>query len=289
MATKAPSLAITLPDKKELEVLPKFTVAAADLATLNAELSQLELEARNLKITDKPTYDRATAINDRQKEIVKEADGIVTPYKTPLRKWLDFVQTHFNVVKNHAEQMKGILTPKMEQFVREDARRVELEKQQKEKELADKKAKDVEAKRQADIKAAQDKKRADVAECKRAYAAGEITKAAYIKQMKYLDAEAETAKEQAELNAEAAKAAPPPQVTVKSEVSQGRTYYYAEVVDPQLFMEAVIKRYNAGQVEMLKYLLPNEKELSELATRIKNDNKTASAFPGIKAWSKKSF
>jgi hypothetical protein len=279
---------IVLPDRKELANLPQFSQAAEKLNGFNNELIALEKEARELKLVDKTTFDRADAINQRRKAIVKDAEELVAPYKKPLRKWLDFVQQHFNVVSNRVEQMKALIEPKMAAYVREDEqrRKAEQDRIQKEVDAANRKA--AEEKKQADLKLAAEKKKEQVAEVKAQYKAGTITKRAYVAKMKELDAAAEAAVEAAELTAETTKAAAP-KVSVAPEVRGGRTYYYATCEDPKLFIETAIKRAIAGDRSLVEYLAVNPGKLSDKAAEVKDSAKMMLLFPGVKATDSKSF
>jgi hypothetical protein len=288
MASTSSSFQIVLPDKKELEKLPQFSVAAKQLNDLNIELTTLEKEARGLKLVDKTTFDRMDAINKRSKQVIKDAETLVEPYKTPLRKWMDFVQQHFNAVKNRAEQMRMVVGPKMETYVREDEAKRKAEQDRIQLEIDEKNRIAANEKRQADLKLAADRKKEQVAECKKAYAAGQMTKRAYVAKMKELDAEAEAAKEQAELTAETTKAAPP-KVTVAPSVRTGRTYYHATCEDRKTFVETAIKRAQVGDQSMMNFIIVDAKGLENMAGEVRDSTKMATMFPGVKAWDTKSF
>src|SRR5271157_912315 len=289
MATQPSSgFQIVLPDRKELDKLPQFSVAAKQLNDLNDELTTLEKEARDLKLIDPITFARMDAINKRSKDIVKDAEKLVEPYKSPLRKWMDFVQATFNVVKNHSEQMKMVVGPKMESYVREDEAKRKADQDRIQREIDEKNRKAADEKKQADLKLAADRKKEQVAECKAAYKAGQMTKREYVAKMKALDAEAETAKEQADLTAEATKAAPP-QVKVAPSVRTGRTDYYAECADKKIFIETAIKRAAAGDPSMLAFITVDNAALNNKAKDVKDSAKMSTMFPGVRAWDKKSF
>jgi hypothetical protein len=136
VATKSGEvLGLILPDAKELQQLPKFAEAAGELAVLNDEVTQIEQKVRETKVVDRASFEVVDALNKRAKEIVKAAEGIVEPYKSPLRRWLDLVQTQFNVVKNHCEQLKGIAQPKLDIYSREEARAAQAEQEKIQKDL----------------------------------------------------------------------------------------------------------------------------------------------------------
>ena len=135
MATKSGVLAVVLPDTKQLAKLPQFSEAIEQISALDAELSGIERAARESVIKDRGTFAVVDALNKRSKEIVKEAEALCQPYKDPLRRWLDLVQQQFNLVKNHREQLRSIIEPKLDIFSREEAAQAKAEQDRIQKEL----------------------------------------------------------------------------------------------------------------------------------------------------------
>jgi pyruvate/2-oxoglutarate dehydrogenase complex dihydrolipoamide acyltransferase (E2) component len=280
--------AITLPETKEIAKLPRFTTAVVELNKLVAELEKIEAEGKELKIVDRVTFDRADTLNKRRKEIVKEAEKLVDPYKSPLRKWLDFVQQHFNIVKNRAEQGENYFTPKMKAYVEEDNRKRQAEKDRLQREENERNAKAANELKKEELARAAEEKASKIQQLKAALKAGDITKAQYTKALKEAGAEQEAAIAQAELDAETAKANPP-QVEVEPSVRQGRTYYHAECTDRDLFLRDIVKRIKNGESDLFRFIMPDNSELNKYAGERKNTAATRASFAGIKAWEDKSF
>jgi Fe-S cluster assembly scaffold protein SufB len=148
---------ITLPSTTEIANLPRFTEALAKLEAIHGELATIEREAREIKVQDAASFKRAGELTARQKQLLKDAEDLVNPYKSPLRKWLDFVQQHFNTVKNRIEAIRGPLDAKMGDYTRkereaadEETRRAQQAKrEQLEREAQEKRERDEEAAKEA--------------------------------------------------------------------------------------------------------------------------------------------
>lgn len=281
--------AIILPSTEELKTLPRFAKSKAELDKLNEELTSIEKEARELVVRDKTTFDTADRLNKRRKEIVKLAEHLVEPYKSPLRKWMDFVQQHFNIVKNHAEQAKTFLEPKMEAFQREDARRREEEERRLNEEQRKRAQEAADAQLKANLRAALEAKKATLEDLKELLRQKKLTKAEYDEFVREAKLVERVAVEKAE-EASVQEVQNVPTLTVESNVRKGRTYYHAECADWTVFLRHAITRWNAGdKIFAMKYLAPNNKALDEEAEVVKDSTKMAALFPGVKATDRKSF
>jgi hypothetical protein len=135
MASKSGALAVVLPDTKQLAKLPQFSEAIEKIAELDEELSMIEEGFRNIVIKDRATFNAADTLNKRRKDIIKEAKAICEPYKIPLRQWSDLVQQQFNIIKNHGEQLRSIVEPKLDIFSRKEAAEAQAEQDRIQKEL----------------------------------------------------------------------------------------------------------------------------------------------------------
>jgi hypothetical protein len=286
-------VAMVLIEPEEMALLPKFTVAEVQLEKLNAEVFQIERQARDLVIKDVAGYTFAAKLTARRKEIEKEAEALVDPYKKPLRKAINRVQEALNVVINHGQQMKNILDAKMAQWNREETKRAAEEQQREQQRLNAQVAAAAEAKKKADLLFTAEQKKMAIKELKRKLKAGEIGKRAFVVAMKQLDASAEAAAEQAELDAEDTKAnVPEVKVEPLTPTAAGvtrRTYYYANCVDRATFIRNFIDRIKVGDESLLPYIMVDDAALTQTAQQLKDSNRMATMFPGVKAWDKQSF
>lgn len=291
-----PITAIVLPSSDDLKKLPKFTEALAILDNLNAEMTEIEAQAKELKVIDAESFKVAGALTARRKALKKAAEEAVAPYKAPLRKWLDFVQQQYNVVSNHDEQMASVLSPKMELYVREEERKAKDEAARKQREINDQLAREAEEKRQADIEAAKEAKRKKVALIKADFAAGKIGKREYAKQLKEAGEEAEAAKEQAELDAEERKnvkvtvTVEPNIPTMKGVVK--RTNYTAHCTNQDGFILAALAEFQTlGHFGIYReFIEVNDDLLAKHAREVvKDDALMEKKFQFVSAKSKKTF
>jgi|SRR6201998_1906694 len=295
MATK--STAIILPSTEEIQKLPKFTEALDTLGKLNDELTRLENRARQIEINDANSFVEAGVLNASRKDILKQAEATVDPYKAPLRKWLDFVQQHFNVVKNHCEQMKGVLEPKMQAYDLAEKRKAADEAARIKREEEQRIAREAEEKRKADLAAAQILKNGQIATLKASLKAGNIGKRAYLQALKAIDAQNEELKELAELEAEERKNTKV-EVTVKPNVptvpgNVKRTNYKAVCNNPALFLIAVLAAWENDDketfVRLSEMIAIDHEKLSAKAREIKDSKKMMELYPQVYAWEDKSF
>lgn len=285
MATKGTEI-VELPESKSLPTkLAKFVQAMGQLKMLKSDLDRLDQEARTIKLTNRAEFDRASVINQERREAVKQAEGIVKPFKEPLRKWIDFIQQNYNEVKNEAEVIGNVIEPKMTLWTQEDDRQRKAEEDRINKELRERNARDAEAQRQADIKAAAEDKKKLVVDIKRLYRTGEITKSEYVTKMRAADAALEVIVEAAEIEKDA-RIANTPVASVESTVKKGRTWHHAECADEEVFIREAIDRARAGDRSMMRFITVDNAALDDEAERVKDDEKMATMYPGVKAWSK---
>ena len=294
MATKnnAPTGAIIpLPSTSEIKNLPKFIETQEKLNSLNGELTTIDTESRKLVIKNPEDRIRGDQYNKRRKEIEKEADELVAPYKKPLRTWLDFIQQHLNVVLNHGQQVKGILEPKLTAWDNAERRRADDEAARLKKLEADRLAREAEDKRKLDLEAAAVRKKAAVAAIEADFNAGKIGKREKARLLREAGDNEAAAKVQAEADAEERKNTP---VDIAVDpiklpgVRKGRTYYYAKCTDPKAFVLEALKRYCAGDTAMADFLTADAEALNDRAEEMKDTQKMGALFPFLHASEKTS-
>jgi hypothetical protein len=156
--------------------LPRFNEALAEMDKLELELEPVAREAREIKIVDKPTRERAGILNAQCKAVQKSGDATLASYDAIIKRVKDFIQTRKLRVKNRAEEARGILMGKMGDWDRaeEAAARAEQDRIQREKQAAIDRA--AEEKRQADEQAAKELRERRVAEIRQDLKDKKITK-----------------------------------------------------------------------------------------------------------------
>jgi hypothetical protein len=156
--------------------LPQFNEALAKMDSLELELEPLSKEARELKITDKVTRERAGVLNAQFKDIQKTGDATLATYDAIVKRVKDFIQTRKLRVKNRAEEARGILMAKMGDWDRAEEAAARAEEDRKKRELQANLDRQAEEKRQADEKAAKELKDRRVAEIRQDLKDKKITK-----------------------------------------------------------------------------------------------------------------
>jgi hypothetical protein len=261
------SLPAAVPKREEIQQLPKFNVVIeGPLTKILEEIIAIDMRARDAKIITRADFDAKAADVKRRKELVKEAEEICDKYKQPLRKYVDIVQQAYNVIKNRAEQVKGIIDPKLEAWKRADDARAANEKKQLQEQ--------VDRQNAAAAKATKD---LAAAELKRQFKAGEIDKKTRDIGLQKLGAEYEEA------------LAHPPEVEIEKTKTGGRTYYHAKCVDRLAFIKEFVARYSKGDMSMLRFIVVSDSELDAIAADLRDTDKMKSLFPGIEASNSTSF
>ena len=115
--------------------LPQFNEALAKMDSLELELEPLSKEARELKITDKPSRERAGVLNAQFKDIQKTGDATLATYDAIVKRVKDFIQTRKLRVKNRAEEGRGILMAKMGDWDRAEDAATKAEQDRQKREL----------------------------------------------------------------------------------------------------------------------------------------------------------
>jgi hypothetical protein len=98
--------------------LPGFELALANMDTLEHSIEPLAARAQALQVKDADSFAEAGQIIAQLKNLSKESEACMAPYKIKVRQVLDFLQTRFNRNKNRAEELHGILNKKMGDYSR---------------------------------------------------------------------------------------------------------------------------------------------------------------------------
>jgi hypothetical protein len=185
--------------------LPQFNEALAKMDNLELELEPLSKEARELKITDKPSRERAGIINAQFKAMDKTTEATMGRYDLIVDRVRDFIKTRKLRIKNRTQEGKEILRVKMGDWDRAEETAARAEEDRKKRELQANLDRQAEEKRQADEQAARELRVRRVAEIRADLKAGKITKRQAEKLLREAGAIEEALKAQAAADQEEAK------------------------------------------------------------------------------------
>lgn len=273
--------------------LPQFPQALAALEELEANVGTLAIQARSIEVKDQMSYAQAGAIVAQLKAATKQSKATMEPFNVILKTVRDFISRQTLRVTNKVEETHGILTQKMETYVREEERKAKDEADRKQRELEAQQKREAEEKLQADRRVAAEIKAQRIAQIKADYRDGKINKREYAKLLKEAGDEAEAMRQQAELEAEERKNAKievkvEPNVPAMAGVTR-RTNYKAKCVDQDAFLLEFAKRIVKGDKSLRRFVFVDDAALAAEARELKDNAKMEQTYPFVKAWDEKSF
>lgn len=287
---------------KDGEVIPAiqpdaFGLAVQSMEKLDQEMGDIEKRARELpkRFDDKATYDKAGALVAQKKSVVKLSESTMTPFTELVKKVKTFIDQQKNIVKNHGEQIDGILAPAMAEYNEREARLAREEEQRKQA------AREAELKRENEetarknAAAAEERKKERIDQIRRDLAAKKITKRQAEKFLREAGAneEAEKAriaadKDDADAKAkdEAAKLKVKPRTGATAGVRR-HTIYKAECYDQDMYKAALQIAWVKQDFQLYERLIDvmevSDQKLSEKAREIMDDEKMMALYPFVKA------
>jgi hypothetical protein len=246
--------------------MPQFNEALAKMDSLELELEPLSKEARELKITDKPSRERAGVLNAQFKAMDKTTEATMGRYDLIVDRVRDFIKTRKLRVKNRTQEGKEILRVKMGDWDRAEEAATKAEEDRKNRELQANLDRQAEEKRQADEKAAKELKDRRVAEIRQDLKDKKITKRQAEKLLREAGAMEESllakaAADQEEAKTQSAKVVETVKVETNVPVVPGnvrRKNWRFRVV-------------NAQQVKM-RYLCPDEVKIGAEVRKLTKDS-----------------
>ena len=225
------------------------------------------------------------------KNFIKRWKQKYAPQITSAKEHYDFLRNELKTTILEAEEIVEILegnNGKLTAWKAEEKRLAKLEEDRKNAELQ--RQRDEQAEQERKDRAAQaiaDRKER-VKEIQAMLKRKEITKAYAARLLKEAGAEEEARIAQAEVDAEAAKAAPPPQVTVKANIpsvagTKSQTFYFAEVTNPVLIIaEFAMTTDPERRAFLQQFIIVDAQEVGVFARKTKNNEKAAKLLPGVK-------
>lgn len=279
--------------------LPKFNEALVTMDGFEQQLEPIMKEAREIKVTDAVSYQRAGALIAEIKSIDKSGDSTMSPYNTILKKVKDFIKQRELRVANRVEEIRGIITPKLAEYERAEKAKAQAEQERISRETKQRIEREAEEKRVADEKAANELKKRRISEIREDLRSGKFgnPKSASAKRKAQKELEAAGAMEEALLAQAAAdeeegknkatEVASSVKVEANTPAMAGvmrRTNYYAECIDQVKFM--------AGMIFVFKDCVEvSNKKLCEKAREVKDSKTLTAMFPpgSVRAWEEKTY
>lgn len=284
---------------EHIEILPpeqmvQFREALATMEKLYLDLQPVFDEARALQAevwdfseTGRARRARAGALVNIYKDVSKDAESTIKRFKDAVNQFKQkYILEPENKVLNRAAEIKAIITPKMADWDREDARQAQAEKNRIAREKQAELNRQAELKRQEDEKLAKALRDKRVAEIRADLKAGKFgnpkTPTAKRKAQKLLEeagavqeaalakasADEDDAKEQAAKTAASVKVAP---LAPKVAGNIKRVNYSAECTDKRGFLRALMAQKDVHSFERLAAVVEvsNSKLSDEARDRIK--------------------
>jgi hypothetical protein len=187
--------------------LPMFDTALTVMDGYEMALDPIAKEARDLKITDKTSRERAGALIAAIKKLDNDGDDTMAPYSKIVNRVKEFIQTRKKRVANRVEEIRGTLTPKMAEWDRAEERAAAAERDRVAREKQAVLDREAEEKRREDEKAAKELRERRVAEIRADLKSGKITKRQSEKLLREAGAMEEALKAKAAADEEDAKKA----------------------------------------------------------------------------------
>lgn len=288
--------------KVQAEIIPRPNLVGVELAVakLNLETDKLEpLKERADEIlavsaiAGTPEQCRvAKALQLEIKTVGKAAGLMLDPYWQVVKAAQDALS---QIYANHEDKAKAIddeLKAWVKTFETEEKRKAQVEQDRINTENARLAGEKADADAKTAKEAAEVKRKAEVAVINRAMKDGAIGKREGARLLKLAGDIATAAKLNAEIDAEEAKNAPPPQVTVKPNIPTqagvpSRTNYKAELKDPNAIIEAYIRTFAkpvnmARRVYLRQFITIDEQKIGEEARHVKDSKLMATMIPGVR-------
>jgi hypothetical protein len=283
---------------KQAEIVPQVNQSALRL-TLNeleielAVVSEWNAKAEALKVTNPAEFKAAGEFRAEVRSQRKVAKFKLQPFQEIAKQVTDFLKSRRTEAEAEFDKIDLTITGKMDEHARLERMAAEAE----EKRINDARIKAAQEKADAEAKAAkaavEAKQKQEVAEINRKLRAGEVGKREAARLLKLAGDNAMAAKLNADMDAEDAKNAPPPPVSVKPNLpaitgSRRHRNYYAEFTNFPALLEAWRQARNNGSLEravfLATFITGDEGALAKEARDTRDSKVMETQVPGIHAW-----
>lgn len=205
----------TVAKPSSVEIIPSTELtgiegAIRNLSVAESRLTELRPKAESIVVDSPAKFLEGGALLKEIRDLKKAGSTYMKPFKDIVKRATDYLRNKETAHELVAAQIEGPLAEKLAKYQREERERAD--KEQRELQARNEKAKreQAEADRKAAKEAADKEREEGIAKINAALKAGTIGKREANRMLKEIGAEAEAAKVQADLDAEAAKAAPAP-------------------------------------------------------------------------------
>jgi hypothetical protein len=274
-----------------------FQLAVSSMEQLDEQLTDIEKRARALptRFEDKATYDRAGALVAEEKSVVKLGDATMLPFVELVKKAKTFIDQQKQALKNHGEQINGVLSAPIFEWDQRETRLAAAEEKRKQAEREAQLKMEAEMTAKKDAEAAEERKKQRVAFINAEYKNKKITARQREKFLREAGAqeEAECAKilaDEDDAKARAKEEAAKLKVKARTGGTPGlrrHTNYKAECYDQDLFKAALGIAWEKKDFQTYERLLAvmevSDQLLSEKARDIEDDAKMEKLYPFVKA------
>jgi hypothetical protein len=287
---------------KNGEVIPAispeaFQLAVESMEKYNEDLTDIEKRARALpqRFETKAQYDSATSLVSEKKSIDKLSESTMVPYEELTKKVKTFISAQKLVVKNHGEQILGVLTPAIFEWDEREKRQAAEDEQRRQKAREAELQREAEETARKNAEAATERKKQRVAFINSEYKNKKITARQREKLLREAGAleDAECARIAADEEDAKAKAKDEAaKLKVKPRTGGGaglrrHTNYKAECVDPDMFKSAMMIAHLKQDFKTFDRLMAclevSDQLLSAQAREIEDDEKFTALYPFTKA------
>jgi hypothetical protein len=287
---------------KDGQIIPAISPEAFQLAVksvedLDAQLEEIEKRARALpqRFQSKAEYDSAGAIAAETKSIDKLGDGVMLPYVELIKKVKTFVDQQKQALKNHSEQIRGVVAAPMFEWDDRETRLAAEDEKRKQAEREAELKREAEETARKNAEAAAQRKKDRIAFINSEYRNKKITarqREKFLREAGAL-AEAECAKIAAD-EEDAKERAKDEAAKLKVKARTGgvagvrrHTIYKAECIDQDMYKAALEVAWTKKDFQSYERLMAcmevSDQKLSEKARDIMDDAKMESLYPFVKA------
>ena len=260
-----------------------------DVKQFEVALSALKAQADSIVVSDASTCLQAKTAQRDVRNYLKDVHSKLDPFVNLAKRTYDETRDERNRWITPGEEIDALLASKVKTYERQEREAAQREQDRINAEntrIAREKA-DAEAK--AAKEAAEAKRKQEVKEINAQLKRGEIGKREAARLLKLAGDTEMAAKLNADLDAEEAKNAPPPTVTVQPAIPKvagvpSRINYRAEVTDTFRFMEEAARRLLKGDNSLSRFLMVNGSAVALEAREMKDSKAFMAKYPFTKAW-----
>ena len=276
---------------KDNAAAPATQALTTEVAKFESPLAELKHRTDALAVTDQESFVIARTIQKDWDGYIKQVGFELDPGIAKAKSTLDHLKDQKEKYVGPAKQYKELARQKADAWAAEEKRLARIEEDRKNAELRKQQEEKAEQERKDRAAQAIADRKERVKEIQAMLKRKEITKAYAARLLKEAGAEEEAKLAQAEADAEAAKNAPPPQVTVKPSIptvagTKSQTFYFAEVYSPDSIIDHFLEAFKNGDMPrclfLRQFISVNTQEVGVFARKMKDNEAATKQLPGVK-------